>query len=72
MARWSGNSTRTSSPPDSGARAVTAVPTYHQLVTYQPADRYWAFQWTELAVYGVAALLLGAFCVWWVRRRRIA
>jgi ABC-type transport system involved in multi-copper enzyme maturation permease subunit len=46
--------------------------TYHQLVTYQPADRYWAFQWTELAIYGAAALLLGAFCVWWVRRRRLA
>ncbi|MEN3361336.1 MAG: hypothetical protein V7637_5318 [Mycobacteriales bacterium] len=46
--------------------------TYHELVTYQPADRYWAFQWTELAIYGAAALLLGAFCVSWVRRRRIA
>ena len=46
--------------------------TYHELVTYQPAGRYWTFQWTELAFYGVAALLLGAFCVWWVRRRRIA
>jgi hypothetical protein len=46
--------------------------TYHELVTYQPASRYWTFQWAELALYGAAALLLGAFCVWWVRRRRIA
>ncbi len=46
--------------------------TYHELVTYQPASRYWTFQWEELALYGAAALLLGAFCVWWVRRRRIA
>jgi hypothetical protein len=46
--------------------------TYHELVTYQPASRYWAFQWTELAIYGAAALLLGAFCVWWLRRGRIA
>jgi hypothetical protein len=45
--------------------------TYHELVTYQPANRYWAFQWDELAIYGAAALLLGAFCVWWIRRRRI-
>ena len=45
--------------------------TYHQLVTYQPADRYWTFQWLELAIYGVAALLLGLFCVWWLRRRRV-
>jgi hypothetical protein len=45
--------------------------TYHELVTYQPPSRYWAFQWEELALYGAAALLLGAFCVWWIRRRRI-
>jgi hypothetical protein len=44
---------------------------YHELVTYQPAGRYWALQWTEFAIYGAAALLLGVFCVWWVRRRRI-
>jgi hypothetical protein len=46
--------------------------TYHELVTYQPAGRYWSLQWSEFAVYGVGALLLGAFCVWWVRRRHIA
>jgi hypothetical protein len=46
--------------------------TYHELVTYQPGRRYWLFQWEELALYGAAALLLGAFCIWWVRRRRIA
>lgn len=46
--------------------------TYHELVTYQPANRYWQFQWEELAIYGVATLLLGAFCVWWVRNRRTA
>jgi len=46
--------------------------TYHELVTFQPAGRYWTFQWLEFAVYGAAALLLGAFCLWWVRRRRIA
>jgi len=46
--------------------------TYHELVTYQPASRYWTFQWYELAIYSAVALLLGAFCVWWVRRRRIA
>jgi ABC-type transport system involved in multi-copper enzyme maturation permease subunit len=42
---------------------------YHELVTYQPAGRYWAFQWTELAIYVGAAILLGAACLWWVRRR---
>jgi hypothetical protein len=43
--------------------------TYHELVTYQPAGRYWTMQWEELAIYGATAVLLGAFCAWWVRRR---
>jgi ABC-type transport system involved in multi-copper enzyme maturation permease subunit len=46
--------------------------TYHELITYQPANRYWTLQWEEFALYGAAAVLLAAFCVWWVRRRRIA
>jgi hypothetical protein len=43
--------------------------TFHEIVTYQPGSRYWAFQWYELAVYLGATLLLGGFCIWWVRRR---
>jgi hypothetical protein len=43
--------------------------TYHEVVTYQPANRYWAFQWYELAVYLAAAVILGGLCIWWVRRR---
>jgi ABC-2 family transporter protein len=43
--------------------------TYHQLVTYQPASHYWTFQWAELAIYAGAATVLGAACLWWVRRR---
>ncbi len=39
------------------------------LLTYQPASRYWAFQWYELAIYLGLALLLAGFCLWWVRRR---
>jgi len=42
---------------------------YHELVTYQPAHRYWAFQWIELAVYLASALALAGFCFWWIRRR---
>ncbi len=40
-----------------------------QLVTYQPASRYWAFQWHETAIFLAVALLLAGFCVWWIRRR---
>jgi hypothetical protein len=41
-----------------------------QLLTYQPASRYWAFQWYEMAIVFGLALLLAGFCIWQVRRRR--
>jgi hypothetical protein len=37
-------------------------------VTYQPASRYWAFQWTETAIYIALALALAGFCFWRIRR----
>jgi hypothetical protein len=43
--------------------------TFHEQVTYQPAGRYWAFQWYELAVFLGAALALALLCLWWVRHR---
>jgi hypothetical protein len=42
---------------------------YHQLVTLQPAGRYWLFQAYETAIFAAAALLLAGACLWWVRRR---
>jgi hypothetical protein len=42
-----------------------------QLVTYQPASRYWAFQWYETAIFVVLAAALAGFCFWWISRRRI-
>jgi hypothetical protein len=39
------------------------------VVTYQPASRFWAFQWTETGMYVVLALLLTGFCIWRVSRR---
>jgi hypothetical protein len=38
-------------------------------VTYQPASRYWAFQWTETAIYAAVALALVGYCFWRFRRR---
>jgi ABC-type transport system involved in multi-copper enzyme maturation permease subunit len=43
-----------------------------QLVTYQPASRYWAFQWYETAIFAALALALAGFCFWWIHRRRLA
>jgi hypothetical protein len=43
-----------------------------QVVTYQPASRYWPFQWYETGIFLALALVLAGFCLWWVRRRRVA
>jgi hypothetical protein len=43
-----------------------------QTVTYEPASRYWAFQWVETAVYLALALALAGFCFWWINRNRSA
>lgn len=42
---------------------------FHQEVIYQPASRYWAFQWYETAIFVGAALVLVGLCFWWLRRR---
>ena len=41
----------------------------HFTHTYQPGDRYWTFQWIELALYTAVALLLAGFGFGWLRRR---
>jgi hypothetical protein len=38
------------------------------VVTYQPANRYWPFQVYESLIFLAAAVAIGAFTVWWVRR----
>jgi ABC-type transport system involved in multi-copper enzyme maturation permease subunit len=43
--------------------------TYHEVVMFQPASRYWSFQSIELAIYLGAAVVLAGTCIWWVRRR---
>jgi hypothetical protein len=40
-----------------------------ELVTYQPASRFWDFQWLETAIFMALAAGLAAACVWWIRRR---
>jgi hypothetical protein len=42
---------------------------YVQWVSYQPASRFWAFQWIEGGWLVTLALLLVAATVWMVRRR---
>jgi hypothetical protein len=38
-------------------------------VTYQPASRYWTFEWTETAIYLALALALAGYCFWLLGRR---
>jgi hypothetical protein len=39
-------------------------------ITYQPASRYWTFEWTETAIYLALALALTGYCFWLLSRRR--
>jgi ABC-2 family transporter protein len=43
-----------------------------QVLTYQPASRYWAFQWYETAIFAILALALAGFCFWRIRQRRLS
>jgi ABC-type transport system involved in multi-copper enzyme maturation permease subunit len=43
--------------------------TYHGVVTYQPASRYWLFQSYETGIFLAAALALLGLSVHWLRRR---
>jgi hypothetical protein len=42
---------------------------YRQQVTYQPADRFWAFQRDETVIYLALTLLLAGLGTWWLRHR---
>lgn len=65
-------------PPPSGAKPGDALSGcfaelkrlgYRQQVTYQPASRFWAFQWYETGIYAVLALGLAGLCFWRIRHR---
>jgi hypothetical protein len=42
---------------------------FHQLFTFQPASRFWAFQGIEAAIFVVLAIALVAFAFRWVLTR---
>jgi hypothetical protein len=43
---------------------------YHEVITYQPGDRYWTFQWWELALFALVATLLCGYAFYRLRRFR--
>jgi hypothetical protein len=46
-----------------------AAQSFRLLVTYQPAGRYWTFQWLETGIFFALALACVAGCFWWITRR---
>ncbi len=42
---------------------------YREVVTYQPANRFWTFQTIETALFVVLAVALAGVCAWWIRHR---
>jgi hypothetical protein len=72
-------------PPPAGDSAAAVAPssgtdplhacvnklsaTYHGVVTYQPASRYWIFQVLETGIFLAVALVLLGLCVYLLRRR---
>jgi ABC-type transport system involved in multi-copper enzyme maturation permease subunit len=42
---------------------------FHEVVLYQPANRFWVFQTYETLLFVILSAALAGFCVWWVRRR---
>ena len=42
------------------------------VIAYQPASRFWVFQWYETGIFLAASVLLAGFCFWWIRSRRLS
>ena len=60
-----------SAPPAACPAAINRLH-LRQALVYQPASRYWPFQWYETLIFLALALALAGFCGWWIRRRRLS
>jgi hypothetical protein len=60
---------RLADPATFEACRARAAQAFHLLVSYQPAGRYWTFQWLEAGIFVVLAALAAAGCYWWVAKR---
>ena len=49
--------------------SVACIGKLREVLVYQPASRYWAFQSFEMAIFLGLAIVCGAACYWWMRRR---
>jgi hypothetical protein len=63
----------TKNPPDSCFVQHLVQLGYNRTVlTYQPANRFWPLQSVETGALTAVAVLLTAFCYWWVRRGKVS
>ena len=56
----------------SNAQACTAsLARFHfrELISYEPASRFWTFQWAETGIFLALALALAGLCIGWLIRR---
>ena len=53
-------------------QAALAARHLRDVITYQPASRFWALQWYETGIFVALALALAGFCLWRVQRRRLS
>jgi hypothetical protein len=69
VARLTGGSAQPPDPTAFRACQTQAAHLFHLVVTYQPASRYWTFQWLETGIYLVLALAAALATYWSVTRR---
>jgi ABC-type transport system involved in multi-copper enzyme maturation permease subunit len=64
------NGTTQAPPNDPGSLCLDQVSTTFKLaVNYQPASRYWTFQWLEAAIFISLTLVAIAGTYWWVTQK---
>jgi hypothetical protein len=56
------------SPSTFQACIAQIASTFHAAVTYEPANRFWALQWSETGIFLGLTLVLAGLCFWQVRR----
>ena len=66
-AACSASSTENNLPDFDGCLTSQGI---REAISYQPASRYWPFQWTETALYLALALALAGYCFRRLNRRR--